>query len=124
MNLRKKTLALLLGSTALATSISFDVVAYGELFSMEPALMEISPSHSKLHNSFYGHNIDMRDLLKDLKGSKTAPSKVMSDLASNWVHLETPAEMVAKVASNPLVMLDEDGHKPLMLILLIIKQLF
>ena len=123
MNLRKKTLAILLGSTALATSISFDVVARVARAPMEPALMDF-PHHGygkvSLAEGLEGDKLVSEILkrfehdaqVKDQAQAKTAAKAVeLSSLESSWVHLESPVDMITKMASNPLVMLDDDGNK-------------
>ncbi len=118
MNLRKQTLVILLGSTTLATSISFDVVARVDISPVEPSLLTLR-SHGYNGSVVKDISSDMIDDLAplferarqleivDVKDKKSE----FSSFDSSWVQVETPVEMIEKTALNPLVSIDEEGNK-------------
>ncbi len=107
--LRKKTLALLLGSTALVSTISFDVVARVELeyipvierFSVQPSFSKGIPDALSV--------IDIEALKQSVMPSLS--KKEPTTLESNEVEAETTADLMTRMASKPLVMVDADGTK-------------
>jgi|GEM_PF-2750687 len=118
MNLRKKTLAILLGSTALATSMSFDVMARVENSLMESSLLDLrspaykAPSAKDIDGVFISDLVERFEQGRKLEISKIKKEKSeISSLSESWVQLDTPLEQVEKTASDPLVSVDEDGKK-------------
>lgn len=118
MTLRKKTLAILLGSTALATSISFDVIARVEISPMESSLLDLRSSGYKVSPTKDIDNVFINDIVErfererklesvDTKGKKSE----ISSLSDSWIQVDTPLELVEKTALKPLVSIDEDGNK-------------